>query len=912
MKGLNEILEDIRFKKQQSEVSKSQKKSKREFVNFLKGAKMKASQSIPGMIVSIFVFSCLTQATTYYVATNGNDNSTGTLINPFKTINKAFKLVKPGDTICIRKGTYRECLEIGKDATDSKATKENLKITIKGYQNEKAIITSMRLTDHLWDWKHISGNIYSYSFPTPAIYPKADKVPNCSEDGIPLKLMTNENANGDESYLTGPGQWVRNVPSNINLPSTLYVWPQDSNNPGAHIEYAVFDQAYNSVNSTIYLHHKEAGKSFVDVNYITFENLTIEGGMYPILVGSDHIEIKNCTIGNCYGDAVKITAAYDKSFVAEFGLVKDCNIWHFGESGIDGTGADHWIFRKNKIHNSVSNRGDMPFNDKTNAIEIKYGIIGAIIEGNLIYDINSHSGGIFTLGDGSDSNEIQARGVIIKNNVIYDCNANSAVQMAATQNCGFHNNLVYNNKFCQAIILTRADFGFPNKNSRITENIFYNNSPLCNGYKWIFWEYGADSKRSIIDRNFEFDRNITSSSRGYDYSYFIANIKPSMSLTEMRKLGFERHSLTTIPTFVDITNHDFHSLPNSPQVDSGDPNAPTDPCVYNPYALDENDFDGKIRAYDGNKDNLNVVDMGPYEYGPLILNYTNGKSYVDIKSSLDKTISGDTLIIYPWTYVGNIVLPDNKKILLKGANISNWEVIGKTIIDCKGATDGIYFGPSINDDIELSGVTVYHATYPIRVYGSSPQIDHCIVLGGTSHNIFVTGNSAPDIDNCKIFGSGIGAITISGGTGMIANNWIYGNQDGIELWNLNDMALILNNTITRNRYKGIALYSGTVRPGVNNCIVWNNGDDLYNCNATYSCIQNNDSGIRNIHTNPLFVKADANDFHLSPSSPCIDVGDPDGNYSGQTDIDGQIRVINIAGKGDGNNDVDMGADEYNQ
>jgi hypothetical protein len=49
------------------------------------------------------------------------------------------------------------------------------------------------------------------------------------------------------------------------------------------------------------------------------------------------------------------------------------------------------------------------------------------------------------------------------------------------------------------------------------------------------------------------------------------------------------------------------------------------------------------------------------------------------------------------------------------------------------------------------------------------------------------------------------------------------------------------------------------------------------------------------------------DLHLTYDSACIEAGDPNGSYSGQTDIDGEDRVMD--GDADCNEVVDIGADE---
>ena len=57
------------------------------------------------LLLSPFVLSPLC-ATNYFVATNGSDANAGTINAPFATLNAAYALVQPGDTVYFRGGTY--------------------------------------------------------------------------------------------------------------------------------------------------------------------------------------------------------------------------------------------------------------------------------------------------------------------------------------------------------------------------------------------------------------------------------------------------------------------------------------------------------------------------------------------------------------------------------------------------------------------------------------------------------------------------------------------------------------------------------------------------------------------------------------------------------------------------------------
>ena len=78
---------------------------------------------------------------TYYVAINGSDSYNGLFPSyqsgydgPFRTINRATGVVKPGDTVEIRAGTYQETVRCSANGTAAN------RITIANYQDETVIV----------------------------------------------------------------------------------------------------------------------------------------------------------------------------------------------------------------------------------------------------------------------------------------------------------------------------------------------------------------------------------------------------------------------------------------------------------------------------------------------------------------------------------------------------------------------------------------------------------------------------------------------------------------------------------------------------------------------------------------------------------------------------------------------------
>lgn len=81
----------------------------------------------------------------YFVSPKGRDSNRGTLMSPWKTLGKALRSIRPGDTVYLRNGVYSERVDIEVSGTPRGP------ITIANYRNEPVTFDGKRI-DWGYDW----------------------------------------------------------------------------------------------------------------------------------------------------------------------------------------------------------------------------------------------------------------------------------------------------------------------------------------------------------------------------------------------------------------------------------------------------------------------------------------------------------------------------------------------------------------------------------------------------------------------------------------------------------------------------------------------------------------------------------------------------------------------------------------
>jgi len=160
---------------------------------------------------------------------------------------------------------------------------------------------------------------------------------------------------------------------------------------------------------------------------------------------------------------------------------------------------------------------------------------------------------------------------------------------------------------------------------------------------------------------------------------------------------------------------------------------------------------------------------------------------------------------------------------------------------------------------------------------------YCSEGSPTIKDNFITSNASTYASN----GHG-GGIHLTEADALVSNNIVVSNSSAVAAGGIycGDCAPTLCfNTIVNNQAAegGGGISCEDSSPVIKDCVLWDNGDDLYGCSATYCCIEDPDVGTGNIHDNPIFVTGTLGDYYLNPLSPCVNAGSRSASAAGLSD-----------------------------
>jgi hypothetical protein len=444
---------------------------------------------------------------TFYVSTSGNDTGPGTLTSPWRTIQHAANMVRPGDTVNVRGGTYNEHVNIGASGSASAGL-----ITFQSYPGETPIVdgTGLSIPGGQYGLFNVSGQSY--------LLIRGFEIRNyksAKRNVVPVGI-----------YVTGSGSYLQFLNNHVH-DITVTASGCNANALGVAIYGTAAPASLNNITvSGNQLDHLKTGCS---------ESLAIDGNTDTFAFVNNQIHDNNniaIDIAGYFGFAP------DPNFDhARNGLVSGNTIYNisstgnksypancFCSDGIYVDGGTQILIERNLIHNA--DIGIEMASENTGRVTSF-----VIARDNLIYSGNSAGisiGGFSNSVGGSDHNTI-VNNTLFKNDTKNTGSGEFQIQWHATNNV-FKNNIVY----------------------ATTQNLF------LNGYA------NSTSNPADLDYNLYFGTSGSSAGQWVWNGTAYTGYSSYQSST-----GKDAHSPFSDPLFVNLSTPDLHVAATSPAVNAG-------------------------------------------------------------------------------------------------------------------------------------------------------------------------------------------------------------------------------------------------------------------------------------------------------------------------------------------------------
>jgi parallel beta-helix repeat protein len=556
-------------------------------------------------------------ASEYHVAQKNqaaDDGNPGTADKPFKTINAAVAgaRLKPGDTLYVHEGVYREAVEL----TGANARQGEPGAHIRIIARPKEVV-EIKGSDVVTDWKkYDEGTLAGTTAPadppasTGKIYVRENWPHNTQQvfcDGKALTQIAGFVGEGyvEEFWQGRKGKSLADLEAGSfyydRRAKKLYLWLPGGEDPAKHV---------------VEVQVRSGGISTCDLNYYDLAGFKVThasvgmGGSFGSYNTLENIEVT-------YADFCGIGVG------GSFNTLINCKSNDCGNTGISTYNRGHRVincevrFNNRRRWSAGWHAGGMK-NFSSDTV-----VSGCIAEGNI------ESPGIWF--DGSNTGvtiencrcfrnglgimyEIGER-AIIKNNICYE-NAGRGIYISNSAYCSIVHNLCYRNGMSGIVLVGVEREGGIVGDEETTYtpargNVVWGNILMDNCYPGLAIK-GWEGRPELIMPDERIKSNTGNTS---DYNIFYRSAKRGIpfwwnwgamncwTLKEWQdKTGNDKHSILAEPLFKDAAGYDFHPADKSPAI-----------LFARPPMSVAMDFDGKRRS------DSSLLTAGPCEADPKFL-----------------------------------------------------------------------------------------------------------------------------------------------------------------------------------------------------------------------------------------------------------------------------------------------------
>jgi len=462
-------------------------------------------------------FAVSNGANTYYVATDGDDNSPGSLSQPWRTVQKAADSVEPGSTVYVRGGVYYEQVTINVSGSAGDGY-----ITFRNVESETPILDGTGL------------------------------VVAAANGGMFLIV--------DQSYLIIQGFEIRNYQT-----STRDIVPVGINIRGRAHHIQLKNNHIHKIETNAPVGIQRSG---ADAHGIAVYGTSAPESINNIII--DGNELYNLKLGS--SEALVLNGNVE-SFTISRNTIHDINNIAIDLIGLEGTSLDpaydrarNGVVSDNTVYRVTSFGNPSYGNDSCAGGIYVDGGRDIVVERNTIYEADI---GIEIASEhqGGTTSNITVRNNLVFNNTVAGISMGGYdADRGATEHCTVVNNTLYNNDTLQegsGEILVQ----FEVRNNTITNNIIYANSQSL-----LIGSPFTEVTANVVDYNLYF---APAGSENSEWEW--GNETYQGFAAYQTGTGNDSHSLFTDPLFVDPSKLDFHLQSTSPSIDSAtSQNAPSE------------------------------------------------------------------------------------------------------------------------------------------------------------------------------------------------------------------------------------------------------------------------------------------------------------------------------------------------